>query len=358
MKRFRLATLALTAFVTAALPFGAQAQNLKKVTYSIATADLNVGYPFATLARELGYFEEEGLDVDIVPGQSGSTAIQLLLSGRADIAVSQIDPLMIQKAKADIPVKSFYPVARRYGNVFVVNPDSPIDSIEDFVGKKIGVGDLGSASVVYLNTRLKAAGIDPKAVTLVPTGYGTPGYEALKNGDIDIALSFSGGVARMKSAGYDVRILPNPMEGVERYNFSLLAREDYIAANPDVLKGIGRATAKATVFMMTNPEEAVRSFWRYSPDRAPKDPGDATAMARDLAILKAQMQDMGALELPVDFAWGSQEARVYDEIQAYLVEAEQIEKPVDSNIFFINDHAADYVDFDHQAVVDQAKASN
>src|ERR1700744_455678 len=52
--------------------------SLKKVTYVIATADLNIEYPYATLAKALGYFEQEGLDVTIVPGQSTATTIQIL----------------------------------------------------------------------------------------------------------------------------------------------------------------------------------------------------------------------------------------------------------------------------------------
>src|SRR5580698_2680926 len=83
---------------------------LKKLTYAVATADLNVGYPFATLAKALGYYEQEGLDVEIVPGQSSATVAQLLLSGRADIGLAQPDPVVIQRANNRIPLVSFYAV--------------------------------------------------------------------------------------------------------------------------------------------------------------------------------------------------------------------------------------------------------
>lgn len=336
---------------------GALAADLKKVTYAIATADLNVGYPFATLAKALGYFEEEGLDVDIVPGQSSAATAQLLLTGRADVGVAQPDPVMIQRANAKIPLISFYPVSRRGTNVFVVLPNSKVKSVADFKGTKVGVGDLGSGSVTYLRARLMDEGMSMNDVQLVATGYGTPGFEALKSGVVDISVSFTGGVARMKVAGYDVRAISQTEAEQNQYSYNLFATENYIKANPDVIKGIGRATAKATVFLKNNPQAAVRAFWTYAPDRAPKDPNNASAMERDITILKGQIRDMAADEMPDDFAWGSQDVAVYEKIQNYLVAAEQIKTPADPSIFFTNEFASSYLDFDHQAIAAAAKAA-
>lgn len=346
-----------TAALLGAGAASALAADLKKVTYAIATADLNVGYPFATLAKALGYFEDEGLDVEIVPGQSSAATAQLLLTGRADVGVAQPDPVMIQRANAKIPLISFYPISRRGTNVFVVLPDSKLQGAADFKGKKVGVGDLGSGSVTYLRARLIDEGMSMNDVQLVATGYGTPGFEALKNGVVDLSVSFTGGVARMKVAGYDVRTLAQTEAEQDQYSYNLFATEDYIKANPDVIKGIGRATAKATIFLKNNPEASVRAFWAYAPDRAPKDPNDAAAMARDLSILTAQIHDMAADEKPDDFAWGSQNAAVYEKIQNYLIAAEQIKKPADPATFFTNEFAAAFVDFDHKAIAEAAKAA-
>lgn len=353
-----LAIAATTTALIGASAAASLAQDLKKVTYAIATADLNVGYPFATLAKALGYFEEEGLDVEIVPGQSSAATAQLLLTGRADVGVAQPDPVMIQRANSKIPLVSFYAVSRRGTNVFVVLPDSPLQSVKEFKGKKVGVGDLGSGSVTYLRARLIDEGLTMNDVQLVATGYGTPGFEALKNGVVDLSVSFTGGVARMKVAGYEMRMLPQSEAEKNQYSYNLFATEDYIAENPDIIRGIGRATAKATVFLKNNPEAAVRAFWAYAPDRAPKDLNDPAAMERDLSILKAQVRDMGADDKADDFAWGSQEAAVYEKIQDYLVAAEQIKTPAEPSFFYTDEFAASYVDFDPAPIAAAAKAAN
>jgi len=347
----------LGAALVSAFATASQAQELKKVTYAIATADLNVGYPFATLAKHLGYFEEEGLDVDIVPGQSSAATAQLLLTGRANVGVAQPDPVMIQRANANIPLVSFYAVSRRGTNVFVVKPDSTVQDLTDMKGKRIGVGDLGSGSVNYLRSRLAQVGMTMKDVELVATGYGTPGFEALKNGVVDMSISFTGGVARMTLAGYPVRVLPSPEAEKNQYSYNLFATEEYIAANPDVIRGIGRATAKASVYLKNNPEAAVRAFWAYSPDRAPKDLNDPTAMERDLSILTAQIRDMALDEFANDFAWGSQDVEVYAKIQDYLISVEQIKEAKDPSIYFNNEFATDYVEFDAEAIAAEAKAA-
>ena len=186
-------------------------------------------------------------------------------------------------------------------------------------------------------------------------GYGTPSFEALKNKSVDAEVSFTGGIARQQMAGYAVRVLPPTSIEIDQYSFDLFATQSFIAKNPDVIAKIGRATAKATVFLMTNPEAAVRAFWKQYPDRAPKDRNDPKALANDLAILKSQIHDMAADQLPVDFAWGSQQAAIFDELEAYLASAGQISQPIAATDLFTNAFAAQYNQFDHPIIVNQAR---
>ena len=192
-------------------------------------------------------------------------------------------------------------------------------------------------------------------IQLIQIGYGTPAFEALKNGNVDISTNFTGGIARQQLAGYQVRMLPATEAEQQQYSYNLFATQSYIDKNPDVVSKIGRATAKATVFLKTNPEAALRIFWKQYPDRAPKDLNDQKAFSSDLAILMAQVRDMAADELPVDFKWGSQDVGVFDKIQKYLVDAEQIKTPIEPSLFFTGKFESDYVAFDPAPIVAAAK---
>jgi NitT/TauT family transport system substrate-binding protein len=271
------------------------------------------------------------------------------------VGLAQPDPIVIQRVKIKIPLVSFYAVCRRGTNRIVVNPDSPIRTVRDLGGKRIGVNDLGSGSVIYLRVRLKQAGMSMNDVQLLSVGYGTPSFEALKNKSVDAEVSFTGGIARQRIAGYAVRILPATPDEMDQYSYNLFATQSFIAKNPDVIAKLGRATAKATVFLMTSPGAAVRAFWKQYPDRAPKDRNDPKALATDLAIIKAQIVDMGADQLPVDFAWGSQQAAIFAKIEAYLVNAGQISAPIAPTDLFTNAFAAQYNQFDHSIIVNQAR---
>jgi NitT/TauT family transport system substrate-binding protein len=351
----RLGILATSCGFAQAAPLLADNASRRKITYTVATADLNVGYPYATLPKALGYYQQEGLDVEIVPGQSSAAVAQLLLSGRADVGLAQPDPIVIQRVKLKIPLVSFYAVCRRATNRIVVNPNSPIQSVRDLKGKRIGVNDLGSGSATYLRASLKQAGMSLNDVQLLSVGYGTPSFEALKNKSVDAEVTFTGGIARQQIAGYAVRILPVSPAEMDQYSYNLFATQSFLAKSPDVIAKIGRATAKATVFLMTNPEAAVRAFWKQYPDRAPKDRNDPKALSTDLAIIKAQIVDMGADQLPVDFSWGSQQAAIFAKIENYLVNAGQISAPISPTDLFTNAFAAQYNQFDHSLIVNQAR---
>jgi NitT/TauT family transport system substrate-binding protein len=351
----RLGILAASSGFGHASPLLADNGLLRKITYAVATADLNVGYPYATLPKVLGYYQQEGLDVAVVPGQSSAAVAQLLLSGRADVGLAQPDPIVIQRVKLKIPLVSFYAVCRRGTNRIVVNPDSPIQSVRDLKGKRVGVNDLGSGGATYLRACLKQAGMSLNDVQLLSVGYGTPSFVALKNKSVDAEVTFTGGIARQRIAGYVVRILPVTPDEMDQYSYNLFAAQSFLAKNPDVLAKLGRATAKATVFLMTNPEAAVRAFWKQYPDRAPKDRNDPKALATDLAIIKAQMVDMGADQLPVDFQWGSQQAAIFEKIENYLVNAGQISSPIAPTDLFTNAFAAQYNQFDHSIIINQAR---
>lgn len=325
------------------------------IVYAIATGDLNIGYPFATLANALGYFEEEGLNVEVVPGQSSAAVAQLLVAGRAQLGVAQPNPSVAQRANNGVPLVSVYAISRHGTSVFVVRPDSPIQTIADIEGKTIGVADMGSSDIIYLRAKLLENGLTEEDVTIIATGYGTPAFEALSNGTVDATITFTGGLARMLVAGYEARALPMPESERDLYSYNLYATQDYIDANPEVIGKIGRAMAKATVFLRTSPEAAVRVFWNQYPDRAPRDLNDPEAMERDLAIITAQAQDMAAFELPADFAWGSQEVEVFARIQDYLVATEQISTPQDPAVFFTSQFEEEYNDFDRAPIEEQAR---
>lgn len=352
----RMPTLGLaTLLAAAALGTSASGEGATKITYVVGTPNFNVGYPFATLPVALGYFEDEALDVTVEPGQSSALALQLLTSGTAQIAVAQPTTGMSGRANGTTMVKGVYPIARRNANDLLVRCDSEVKTFRDMAGRKLGVATLGSGANAYTMARAAEEGIDPNSIELVNVGVGAPAAEALKSGVVDAYTTVTVFTAQLENAGYEFCLLPPSRSKDQMYGFMMFATDDYIAAHPDVIARVGRATAKATVFAQTNPEAAVRIFWSQYPEQAPKDPNDAKALADAVNILTAQLADMKADVLPADFAWGSQEASAWATMQDFLLTVGQIAAPLDVGVYFDDSQASAYVDFDPAEIERQAR---
>lgn len=361
MKRFNSAIL--RGFGAVVLTLGllslverAEAQSpAQPVTYAIATKNINTGYPFTTVPQALGYFAEEGLDVSIVQGESSATAFQLMMSGKADIVAASPDVFIVQRTKTGLPIRSIYAASRQSSYHLGVLKDGPIKSVKDLVGKTVGVTDLGSGSAFYAKQRMSEAGLDPNSITLITVGAGVPAGDALQKGRVDALVNFTSGYANLTNAGFPIVFLEESPTQNMFYGFNLYAREDFIKAHPDVIAKIGRATSKAMVFLKERPEAAIPLFYELYPERKPKT--DIEKGFKDaLAISNAEMSETRVTELPVDFAWGSQDLKVWEFMQDTSFKNGLIVKKLPPEDFVYLDQEAEYANFDRAAVTAAAKA--
>ena len=159
---YRLGVLAASSGCAHAAPLLSYDSPLRKITYAVATADLNVGYPYATLPKALGYYQQEGLDVEIVPGQSSAAVAQLLLSGRADVGLAQPDPIVIQRVKLPSALPALFA-----GLELAIVLAIIAAVVSEFLG---AVGGLGYRILTY-NTDLDMAGEFAALAVLSLTGF-------------------------------------------------------------------------------------------------------------------------------------------------------------------------------------------
>ncbi|KHF37972.1 ABC transporter substrate-binding protein [Halalkalibacter okhensis] len=328
-------------------------EEMTSVKLVIGTADINQGYPWATLPLAMGWFEEEGLDVTLIPGESSGAAVQILLAGQADIGAFSSNTAMLATVNEDAPLKSVYPIARRNGNVFAVLDDSPIQDISDLKGTKVGFPDLGTSQVPFAHARFQESDVPIDSVEEIGVGYGVQAFEALNNGTVDSYVTFSSLYALGNANGYDIRALPRADWQNDMFDYSLYVTEDNL--DSDIIAKVGRAFAKATVFLATNPEAAVKIFWEQYPERAPIDPNDEAAFNSDFEILTGQVGDMRADELPIDFPWGSQDMETWEFMQDFLYETGMIDEKLDPSIYFDNSNEAEFLDFEVAEIVKLAE---
>jgi NitT/TauT family transport system substrate-binding protein len=249
MTALRLRHLALAAAVAlCALP--ARAEQIAVGNFGVAAN----GMPFG-VALTKGYFKEEGIDVSgIITSAGGGTSLRNMLAG--GVPYGEVNPGVVISAiqqGADLKIISDN-VLTVAEFIWATKKDSPINSIKDLKGKKIGYTNPRSTSQGLAMLLLTQAGFKPDDAELVRTGGFGEGVAALDTGMIDVAPMaepvWSKFKDKYKPVAVASEILP-PLDNVVGVTTANMAAE-----KGDFIRAVIRARRKAVEFMYKNPDEA------------------------------------------------------------------------------------------------------
>ncbi len=133
-------------------------------------------------ARDLGFYEDAGLDVTILDGGLDIVPATVLDSGAADFAISWVPRGLVPRQEG-LNITNIAQVFQRSGTLQVSLADAGITSVSDLAGSN--VGNWGFGNEFEMLAGLRANGLDPDAdVTLVQQDFS---MTALLNGDVDAA---------------------------------------------------------------------------------------------------------------------------------------------------------------------------
>ena len=327
---------------------------LTKLRYGNVT-DMTLSQAPMVAAKQLGYFKEEGLDVELMGFKGTGTLIPQMLAKRVDIGYPNPDTLIISRApgRDKLPLKFFYNATRASGWEFAVLADSPLKSLKDLDGRKVGVGAMTFGNVPITKAEFKELGID---ASMVPVGIGSAAFLALQNKQIDALNLFDSQHATLETQGTAIRRLPQLPRYEALFSNGMVAHEDMIRDKPEVLAGFGRAMAKATVFCETNREACVRLFWKEYPNTKPAG-DDAKVLADSVKVFSARFNKMLVFPEGKPRQWGQYNPDTWRDFAAALHEGGQLETlDVDLDSVYTNAFVDKFSDFDTAAVQAQAKA--
>jgi len=191
-----------------ALPHLALAQALEKPKVTIAVGGKNLFYYLPlTVAEQLGYFKEEGLDVNIVDFAGGSRALQAVVGGSADVVSGAFEHTINMQFKGQ-PMRAFVLQGAAPQIVLGVNPKTmpSFKTVADLKGKKIGVTAPGSSTNVLANYVLAKAGLKPSDVSFVGVGASNGAVAAMRSGQIDAISNLDPVITLLQRSG-DLQIV-------------------------------------------------------------------------------------------------------------------------------------------------------
>src|SRR5207249_4449286 len=159
-----------------------------------------------TLARELGFYREEGLEVELQDHAGGAKALQAMIGGSADV-VSGFYDHTIQMAAEGRPLVAFVTMLRFPGLVLATSPQSPVTRIEDLTGRVVGVTSPGSSSHMLLTFLLHRHAVPVESVSVTGIGGAGTAIAAIERGKVDAGMLTDPAFTIVQRRAPGVRIL-------------------------------------------------------------------------------------------------------------------------------------------------------
>lgn len=237
-----------------AAPALLRAQSLEKPKATIAVGGKNLLYYLPlTVAEQLGYFKDEGLDISIVDFAGGARALQAVVGGSADVVSGAFEHTVNMQSKGQ-SMRAFVLQGLAPQIVLGINPKTMPDfkTVADLKGKKIGVTAPGSSTNVMVNFLLAKAGLKPGDVSIIGVGASQGAVAAMTSGQIDaisnldpvITLLQRGGNLKIASDTRDPReaerVFGGPMPAA-----CLYAPQPFIDRHPNTVQAMTNAIVRA-----------------------------------------------------------------------------------------------------------------
>jgi NitT/TauT family transport system substrate-binding protein len=261
-RRQILAASTLAAAFVARPGRGWSQTKLKPVTMRL---DWLFGGPNAgfAVAREKGFYEQAGLDVDVGPGKGSGSTAQLVASKATQFGFSDGFVLGNSVAKG-LNIKMVGAVFRRNPTAVVVLEDGPIKSAKDLEGRTIAI-PTGAAQFQQWPAFVKGCGLDPSKVRVVNIDPGgSP--PALISKQIDAIAGFGQGyVPSVEIRGNTkARILWYADCGVNTVSNGIIVHNDLIKEDPELIRAFVAASIKGFLYGRQNPAEMAEIVKKYS----------------------------------------------------------------------------------------------
>ena len=284
----------------------------------------NTNHTGIYVAQNKGYFEEEGLKVNIIEPGDNNTSAALVAAGKGQFGISyQEDVTYALTAEEPMPIKAIATIIQHNTSGFVTLKDSGITSPKDFEGKTYaGWQSLSEEAVI--KAVMNNAGADFDKLTMV--GADVSGLSQLNSG-IDILWEFKGwAIIKAEMEGMEFNYMPlNTLdERLDYYTPVVITNNDMIENDPETVQKFMNAVKKGYEFAIDNPDEAAEILHEYIPDY-------------DLDFLKESQAYLSAEYAKDADSWGVMKDSVWDGYTDFMYENGLISKKITAGEQYTNE---------------------
>ncbi len=217
----------------------------------------NLPFVAAYVAEEKGYFDEQGLDVDIQ--HSTGEHLNLLMAGEVDFTTVDGNSVLSRRAEPGLPIVAIALFGQRGQQAFLALSDSGISAPKDWEGKTFGYKV--SIPPDYLAI-LEAEGVDRSRIQEVRVGFDP---RVLTEGQVDVLAAFKSNEPNIiRGLGFDMNMFDAADYGVPTLGLTYIVRQNQIDEDSDTVERFLKATMKGLEFAAANTEETLDIVLEYA----------------------------------------------------------------------------------------------
>lgn len=235
---------------------------LQKVSIQIDGAAVPYYSPMY-IAKEKGYFKEQGLDVEFYYA-AAAEIVKNAATGNVQFGFPNADSVILAKSQG-IPIKVVNTTYQNGLGALIFQKSSGITKPEDLKGKKVGVTSFGSPNYIQLKVMMEKAGmsIDDVKVEIIGTGAIV---NALVSGQVDAIMFSMLRTIELKNQGVDVAEIRSD-EFLPSHGNVLVVGDKLLKENPELVTKFNTALNKGIQYVIDgNSKEAVTmSIEKYAP---------------------------------------------------------------------------------------------
>ena len=254
-------------------------------TINLAEVSHTIFYAPQYAAIQNGYFEEEGMEINLILTPGADKVAAALLSKDADIGLSGSEAtIYVYNGGEQDYLKTFAQLTQKDGSFLVSRTPIENFTLEDLRGKTVIGGRRGGMPEMTFEYVLRQNGMDPKTDLTIDTSveFAAMGG-AFIGGDDDFVTLFEPTALEVEQQGYGYVVASiGELGGVVPYT-SYSARISFIEENPDLIAGFNRAVQKGLDYIHSHSDEEVaKTILSFFPDTSLNDLTEVVGRYREI----------------------------------------------------------------------------
>lgn len=328
MKKILICLLVFSMVVMTACGDGKNENAIKKVQKNQKVTLIldfipNTNHTGIYIAKEKGYYKEEGIDLEITEPIDG-VSNTLVATGKGDFGISyQEDVTYAKTARNKLPIRAIATLIQHNTSGIASAKEKGIEAPKDFEGRTYA-GWGSPAEEAVLRAIMKAGGADPEKLNMIVAD--DLNYTALAKGIDLLWLFWAWDVVPAQNAGVELNFVPLATydKRLDYYTPIIVANEDVLKNNPKMVRAFLRATARGYKDAIEDPGLGAEIMSKY-------------VISYDKEILKKSQEYLAGKYIDDSENWGEMKSEVWEGYMDFMKENGLIEKIVDPKECFTNE---------------------